>query len=541
MTTGTLIDAQSIQSTNPFRPSPMTPDEIAKVDQIVEVTCCPRDDALKHLRRKGGNIEQAIDAIINSEPVDDAPKTSTSELDSLRAAAAGVVSGGASKSGKTSPPTIDLTSEDDEDMKKAMQASLEDQGPTFRPSDRAPHPDWAVVPSNVQVHQDVVSQDDREMSQAIEASLHYEMANSGYDEAPLEERIRVGHRYNYSDAEPGSSDLDQRYDMTVVKVDIRGVPEANDLLSCLSQELFPERHQRQQVIFKPSEVVAFQLIRNHPTNGDREIFSFPPHLYLDQFLKENVELANSRRKLQWDLNAEIEKLNRRKLELTRHEDRDVLADLRSTIYYYENVAECEDEARKAQVADTLTKLRAILEDIETELKGIETTVTDHRAKIAGAFDCPELQNYKYDLRVVLVHDGFHGRSHIYSYVKYKGVWWKTVDSIVTEVSEETVLSDAAGLHLSAGPYFLIYSAAMSEEEENMPPPWPIELKNDVKRNNYTFFSQLPEDKRTEDPNSPLSSPYLPPMENDEPMANSEELTGLQVENVQPAAERMDLD
>ena len=66
-------------------------------------------------------------------------------------------------------------------------------------------------------------------------------------------------------------------------------------------------------------------------------------------------------------------------------------------------------------------------------------------------------------------------------------------------------------------------------------------QNDVKRNNYTFFSQLPEDKRTEDPNSPISSPYLPPMENDEPMANSEELAGLHVEGVQPAAERMDLD
>ena len=66
-------------------------------------------------------------------------------------------------------------------------------------------------------------------------------------------------------------------------------------------------------------------------------------------------------------------------------------------------------------------------------------------------------------------------------------------------------------------------------------------QNDVKRNNYTFFSQLPEDKRTEDPNSPLSSPYLPPMENDEPMANGEELAGLQVENVQPTVERMDLD
>lgn len=32
------------------------------------------------------------------------------------------------------------------------------------------------------------------MSQAIEASLHFEMANNGYDEAPLEDRVRIGHR-----------------------------------------------------------------------------------------------------------------------------------------------------------------------------------------------------------------------------------------------------------------------------------------------------------------------------------------------------------
>lgn len=104
--------------------------------------------------------------------------------------------------------------------------------------------------------------------------------------------------------------------MAAVKVDIRGTPDANDLLSCLSQELFPERLQRQQVIFKPSDVVAFQLVRSHSANGEREPFSFPPHLYLDQFLKENVDLANARRKLQWDLNSEMEKLAQRKAELT---------------------------------------------------------------------------------------------------------------------------------------------------------------------------------------------------------------------------------
>lgn len=74
----------------------MTPDEMSKVEQIVEVTCCTKEDALKHLRRKGGNVEQAVNAIFNSEPTEEMPTTSPVELESLRTAAAGVVSGGTS-------------------------------------------------------------------------------------------------------------------------------------------------------------------------------------------------------------------------------------------------------------------------------------------------------------------------------------------------------------------------------------------------------------------------------------------------------------
>lgn len=61
---------------------------------------------------------------------------------------------------------IDLTVEDDEDLSRALKASLQDQGPTFGPgtlftaslqdqgptfgpSERAPDPNWAMVPSNV--------------------------------------------------------------------------------------------------------------------------------------------------------------------------------------------------------------------------------------------------------------------------------------------------------------------------------------------------------------------------------------------------------
>jgi len=52
------------------------------------------------------------------------------------------------------------------------------------------------------------------------------------------------------------------------------------------------------------------------------------------------------------------------------------------------------------------------------------------------------------------------------------------DIYLPQVSEETVLTDPAGIHLGAGPYLLIYSKALpgGEAGENMPLPWPQPLK-----------------------------------------------------------------
>ena len=44
----------------------------------------------------------------------------------------------------------------------------------------------------VEVKGDKISQDDQQMSQAIEASLNFELSNEGYEEVPLEERVRKG-------------------------------------------------------------------------------------------------------------------------------------------------------------------------------------------------------------------------------------------------------------------------------------------------------------------------------------------------------------
>ena len=62
---------------------------------------------------------------------------------------------------------------------------------------------------------------------------------------------------------------------------------------------------------------------------------------------------------------------------SRAQNRQVLADLRSSIFYFENVAEGNDDERKAQNEDTLTRLKKILERIETELKGKLNTLISY--------------------------------------------------------------------------------------------------------------------------------------------------------------------
>lgn len=138
--------------------------------------------------------------------------------------------------------------------------------------------------------------------------------------------LRLFHfRYGYRDSGTGTSPFDQRLDTSTVKVDVRGKPEANDLLSCLSADLFLDgdaSNGRQQVIYEPSDVVAFQLVReNMPSSTgakvERHTFGYPDHIYLDQFLKENAEFAAEKRKLQHELHTSIQKLIDRRESLTK--------------------------------------------------------------------------------------------------------------------------------------------------------------------------------------------------------------------------------
>ncbi|KAF7357833.1 Glycoside hydrolase family 79 protein [Mycena venus] len=286
----------------------------------------------------------------------------------------------------------------------------------------------------------------------------------------------------------------------VVSIEIN--PEApgpaNELVARLSQTLNTyndDGSSYHQLITHPSEVVTFEIIVNTNTSaktgGEPEPFAYPKTIYMDQFLEANVDLANETRAAERDLRREVEGLVKRKRDITRYEDQDTFENLRGAIDYYENIASCDSPSRLATLRSMATKLKNTLRKLEGEVREIDVKITTLQGELDGLWDNPELKCHPYDLRAVLVHTGLPGRKHIYSYVQEKGTWWKTVDYTVTEVSEDLVLSDPAGLHLGAGPYMLMYSRRQSETDMNQPIEWPRCFVDLMAQNNATFLKDLP--------------------------------------------------
>ncbi|KAG1903591.1 uncharacterized protein F5891DRAFT_77642 [Suillus fuscotomentosus] len=290
------------------------------------------------------------------------------------------------------------------------------------------------------------------------------------------------------DDEPG----ELLQDASIVRVEALGRSDTNDLVGRLSAQLSNNKDDiKRQVIFEPSEVIAFHLARSGTVTGERKSFKYPKHIYLDQFLKENIELAESKRAQQRDLHAEIQKLVLHNKSLTHFNDKDTLTDLRSSIYYYEDVADAKGDDERARVTQIMAnKLKGILAQVEKEIQVSDINIAKMRDQAGTLLDCPELQRVRYDLRAVLVHDGLYGRKHLYSYVQEKGVWWRIEDTSISQVSEVNVLEDSVGLHLGAGPYLLLYSKMLPEGTELLDLQWPPPIKIDVENHNRVLLEQL---------------------------------------------------
>ncbi|KAF9011795.1 hypothetical protein BDQ17DRAFT_1420208 [Cyathus striatus] len=308
----------------------------------------------------------------------------------------------------------------------------------------------------------------------------------------------------------------------IVLVNIGGPDNPhNDIISSLVAHLsrYEESKSIHEVIIEPSEFVAFRLKRSPTTQAGVKVapepFVYSKTIYLDQFLLHNVELVVKNRMKERDIMREIKSYQEKRDKLTRLDNRDVLKDLQSSIYYYEHLADSRDDpTRKDELDKTAEKLKSILTIASRKVEEIDQHIELLTREYSEIFNSPELQKYRYDLRAVLMHTGLPGRKQMYSYVQDgKGTWWKTQDYTVTEASlinnlarvhEEVVLTDSTALHLNAGPYLLLYSRHTEQQEINAPLPWPEVFVNSVNENNQTLLQQWETLAGSNPPNYALS-------------------------------------
>ncbi|KZP12925.1 hypothetical protein FIBSPDRAFT_869788 [Athelia psychrophila] len=307
-----------------------------------------------------------------------------------------------------------------------------------------------------------------------------------------------GRMFNFSYGHADGIETSDLPDVTsIVQVTVGNNGSSHDLVSCLSAQFAPSANEPQNwqnVILECSDIVAFELLAgSRGGTADKKPFSYPKVIYLDQFMQENAEIAQAARVRQREMLEEADTLTLRKKSLTSFNNKNTLKDLRSTVYYYEEVADAKGDAtRQADIDRTCQKLKHILASIENEVKAIDAKITELKSDSQTLFDVPEMQIHEYNLRAVLVHDGLFGRKSLYSYVQDQGKWWKTIDASVTEVTEETVLTDPTGLHLGAGPYLLLYSRQVPStyDQEIAQPAWPPKLRDGLIEDNQVHLAQL---------------------------------------------------
>ncbi|TFK53221.1 hypothetical protein OE88DRAFT_1657130 [Heliocybe sulcata] len=615
--------------------APMSPEEQENVELLISMMGGDVDSeaARRVLKKHGNDIQKAASAILEGDRAEEYGPRSPPHRTASRP--------------EKEKDVIDLTGDEESQMTEALRMSLEtNQEQTFGPSNRAPDPSWAMVPSN----KPAMSSEDQTLNRAIEESLatsYSQFEKEEFFERPLGEQIRKDNRppalrptlptlhyaglvlqalycvpqvreslaawrpapppevassddamvveppksgpealvyiiaevfanmefavlselcidpllqelrtqmasavdnfgdlteqflgtvaciienvlngdaanksskrlfhFQYGSTPTTSAHPPELQEKSIIRIDVLGTETTSDLLSCLISQF-----SNKEVIYLPSDVVSFHLVRNQPPpypgrDEGTKIFKYPKCIYMDQFLSENAELAGRKREEQREVEVEVARLSEHRGKTLNFKGKDVLSNLEGAMHFYENVIDRETVEERDYADAMLAKLRGVKSGVEGDLKAIDDKMAELKNRAAAILDDPQLQKHRYDLRAVIINEGPLGRKYLYSYTQHAGKWWKTVDWLVEEVSEEVVLNDPAGLHYGAGPYLLLYSRAMSEEEEKTLPErlqWMDTMRDAVYDNNSVLVEQLADGRaEIESQLSELGEYYLRP-------------------------------
>jgi hypothetical protein len=121
--------------------------DASQEEHLAQIGNVDRQTARRILRKHKGDMEKAVDALLagdRGETVWESQHRTTPEPRYTDGKTTAIAP-------HPSSSVIDLTGDTEEELSRAIQLSMQDDtsGPHFRPTDRAPHPDWQMVRSNV--------------------------------------------------------------------------------------------------------------------------------------------------------------------------------------------------------------------------------------------------------------------------------------------------------------------------------------------------------------------------------------------------------
>jgi len=122
--------------------------DASQEELLAQIGNVDRQTARRILRKHKGDMEKAVDALLAGDrgeaSVWESQHRTTPEPRYTDGKTTAIAP-------HPSSSVIDLTGDTEEELSRAIQLSMQDDtsGTHFRPTDRAPHPDWQMVRSNV--------------------------------------------------------------------------------------------------------------------------------------------------------------------------------------------------------------------------------------------------------------------------------------------------------------------------------------------------------------------------------------------------------
>jgi len=212
--------------------------------------------------------------------------------------------------------------------------------------------------------------------------------------------------------------------------------------------------------------LIFQLKRaqfnkiNHTAFKVNDIFKFNEEIFMDRYLSINSQSSKRLQAVKWEkdrrsLKTKLQSyLNYNNLGLSLPKIID------GTLDYISSKAAQKIDTENEKIIKN--HLQNISEEVDSEIKVIESSINDLQGKIDSIYNDMGM-DHTYVLHSILVHDGFVGAGHYWTFTKdhRNGNWVKANDACVEEVDKSYVFKESEGGNMNMSAYCLFYVSELS--------------------------------------------------------------------------------